>query len=286
MSLKFSSLADTSLATIAQTFNAAFANYFVPIQLTATTLRQKIVQDDIKLELSVGAFMGEQLVGFILHGLRTQQGKLTAYNGGTGVLPTHRGQRLTQRMYAYCLPTLQHLRTSKILLEVITANERAQRTYKKIGFNTVRNLDCWKRTEPINAPTINLAVQIQQIHPVDWQQLSALGEIRPAWQYDATSLQNTAVRQHFIGAYHQQQLIGYLIIKPNNSRIGQLAVAKQWRRKGVGSALLQTASRNYTLPLTFINVDSKHNVFPTFLRSNGFHLDLQQQEMELIIQPS
>ena len=129
---------------IVATFNAAFSDYFVPIKLTKDLLVNKMTVEHIRLKYSVGAFDDGQLIGLILGGLDTVEGKKMAYNGGTGVVPNRRGKGITPKMYEFLLEIYRKEAVDMALLEVIDKNTAAIRSYEKVGFQVLREFDCVK----------------------------------------------------------------------------------------------------------------------------------------------
>ena len=97
------SLEQTSLPEIVKTFNESFADYFVKIKLTQDQLIQKMTLENIRLNYYVGAFIDGQLVGLILSGIDNFKGIKTGYNGGTGVIPEHRGKGITPQLYEFLI---------------------------------------------------------------------------------------------------------------------------------------------------------------------------------------
>lgn len=142
MTLNLKPLVGIDIATLLETFNEAFSDYIVPMQLTHKQLADKIRKENVYLEMSVGAFDNEKLIGFILHGLETRQGKTVAYNAATGVVPSARGAGLSLRLYDAIVPLLKANGVTAIYLEVITRNTPALKSYEKFGFNISRELLC------------------------------------------------------------------------------------------------------------------------------------------------
>lgn len=103
----FSFLKAQDMPEVHSTFLKAFADYFVPIQLTAEQFQAKLKRESIGPAFCVAAYAGSEMVGFILTGLGEFDAKPTAYNAGTGVVHGHRGHQLTRKMYSYLLPKLR-----------------------------------------------------------------------------------------------------------------------------------------------------------------------------------
>lgn len=142
--MNFKRLENVDSKDILNVFNESFADYFVPFKLTEEQLVSKMTSDKINFDLSVGVFENEQLIAFILHGFDTINHQKVVYNGGTGVLPQYRGQGITKKMYDFALPILEKKGIDKIILEVISENISAIKSYVKVGFKITRELACFK----------------------------------------------------------------------------------------------------------------------------------------------
>jgi ribosomal protein S18 acetylase RimI-like enzyme len=159
MNLNFSTLENVEKSEIVKTFNSAFENYFVKIELTEKSLTEKFAAENILLEKSVGAFVENKLIGFVFIGIDDFNGRKTAYNGGTGVVPGFRGNDLTGKMYKFLLPKLAVENIKSHLLEVITENRSAIKAYEKIDFKIERKLACFKGK--ISMSRINSDIEIK-----------------------------------------------------------------------------------------------------------------------------
>src|SRR5690606_26990641 len=97
----FSFLRARDVPALYDAFLAAFADYILPIKITREEFAIKFKREGVEPTFCAGAYHGRQLVGFVLTGLGERQGKPTAYNAGTGVLPEHRGHGLTKQLYRF-----------------------------------------------------------------------------------------------------------------------------------------------------------------------------------------
>jgi ribosomal protein S18 acetylase RimI-like enzyme len=142
--MEIRTLSGCSHQEILAAFNGSFSDYFVPLQLTLEQLENKMRTELVDAELSVGAFADDNLIGFILHAYDIVEGRKTVYNAGTGVIPNYRGEGLTRQMYDFVLPELRAKEIDSLILEVITENAAAIRSYEKVGFRRVRKLTGYK----------------------------------------------------------------------------------------------------------------------------------------------
>ena len=84
-----------------------------------------------------------------------------------------------------------------------------------------------------------------------------------------------------LGAYIKNQLVGYIIFNPNNKRIQQIAVSKDFRQRKIASTLLYNIIEIHGNALSIINVDKSSKCVNTFLGKIGFEKNLEQLEMKL-----
>ncbi|MBB6611237.1 GNAT family N-acetyltransferase [Pontibacter sp. Tf4] len=281
----FTLLAAQDMPVLHQIFLNAFADYIVPIQLTEEQFYTKLKREGIEPAFCVGAYSGGKMVGFILTGLGEYQGKPTAYNAGTGVLPAHRGHHLTRKMYEVLLPKLRESGLERGLLEVIQENEPALRSYKAIGFQVTRSLDCFRarKEELLLSGTPPDDITITEVTKPDWATYRHLWDVEPAWQHTASAISRSPDQKIILEARdEQEELTGYLVLFPKTGAIAQLAVAKDKREQGIGKELLRNAVALTSAPaLLLINVDAGAVSFKSFLKRRYFNRFLGQFEMEL-----
>ena len=118
----FQNLREIENEEILDCFNLSFSDYSIPFKLSLKQLETKLRTENINKDISIGTFIRNKLIGFVLHGDRIEGVNRIAYNAGTGVIPIERGQKLTRRMYDYIMPTLSKNKFSEVALEVISDN--------------------------------------------------------------------------------------------------------------------------------------------------------------------
>lgn len=270
---------DIDLEVLVQSFNEAFAGYFVPVQVTVSQMRDKILNDGIDLSISIGVFDQDCLVGFILHGAGMMDGLKTVYNAGTGVLPSHRGQGLTRRMYKLAIPLLKNQGYELSVLEAITENAPAIKVYQSIGFEQTRTVHCFLGNVQCDKPkSVELAILPIKlsVHP----ELQAWWNYEPTWQYSWEAASRTEDQFRCMGAFRDQELVGYLNFHPIKGRIQQLAVRPDHRRNGVATSLIQFATQECSGPLSAINIDEHDSASLAFFAAMGLEELIGQIEMK------
>lgn len=279
--MEIKSLQNTEINELVTVFNQSFSDYIVPFKITKEQLKNKIKSDNIKLGFSVGAFENNQLVGFILLGFDFINGNKGAYNAGTGVIPEKRGNKLTLKLMEHIIPKLKEQNMTNVKLEVITENEIAFKTYKKMGFEIIRELNCYKGQIKSE---IDSKFKILPLKNYDWELLKLFWDWDPTWQNSISSAENIKDLNIAIGAFDSNLLIGYLIYNPNSNRIQQFAVKKEYRNQGVGKQLFQYISRENKNKFSIINIETNSLNTNAFLLNLGLVVYIKQYEMELSIQ--
>ena len=86
-----------------------------------------------------------------------------------------------------------------------------------------------------------------------------------------------------MGAFCNDKFVGYAIAYPSTGDIPQFAVERSFRRRGVGSALLNAVQSfmSDTTAARVINIEATDQVTMEFLRKIGFQNFLGQYEMKL-----
>ncbi len=279
------SLSNVPVSKIAELFNEAFKGYFISISFTGETLSEKFIAENIIPGYSVIAYEGEKPAGFILTGIDTIKGKLHAYNAGTGVIPEYRNQRLTEQMYRFLLGLLTDLKVQHHQLEVITANGKARDIYEKTGFSVSRKLLCLRKSNIINSNISHY--RIDEIPVDDVSGIKLDFDYAPSWQNSPESMMR--MRDHYktLTIIPEGRTAGLIIFSPDKGRLKYLFVDRKFRRKGIGSALLNHASSMIdSQQMNFINLDENDVAALAFLKANGWEVFLEQYEMKMNIEPA
>jgi len=276
MLYRFHHLKDVPPNQLCQVFNEAFSDYVIPMQLTVALLQQKMTGENIQLDCSAGAFQGDSLCGFILHG-RDESSPEVLYNGGTGVVPAARGRHLIQELYEHFIPEYQKKGVKEILLEVIATNQKAIRAYENAGFQRQRNFVCFKGE--IHVKKQEVLIQKNPLPPESL--LLPFADQVPCWSNSIASVRREKQLTTTWIAISQDEIVGYISVFLASRRIRQIGVRKDMRRKGIGTALMQHAADVLGNPFTLINVDAANKGLIAFLERLGMTEILTQYEMKL-----
>jgi ribosomal protein S18 acetylase RimI-like enzyme len=212
----FRTLAHGDFDAVVACFNEAFSDYAVAFSMTAPQLREICARRAVAFDLSIGAFDGDRLVGFTLNGFDGQ----TAYDSGTGVVPSHRREGLARTMMERIMPLLRDAGARRYLLEVVETNVRAAALYDSLGFTTARPLTCWKYE--------GAAAVDDTIRPIeaDWSRFDDFRDVEPSWQNSAAAIGRAHDPRVILGAFDGELLTGYAVVFPRTHDLAQLAVRR------------------------------------------------------------
>ena len=279
--MQFKTLENTSIAELLHVFNEAFSDYPIPMHLTKESLINKFVAESIKKEYSAGAFEGDKLVGFILHGIGVFDRNKIAYNAGTGVIPSKRGNKITSQLYEFILPVLKSNKVNQIRLEVLSDNSPAMNTYSSIGFHKKRTLNCYKGSLAELKSAADSSVQY--LYQPDWKLLQSFWDWSPSWQNSISAVNNSWSQLDTIGLFAHDKLVGYIVFNPKINRILQFSIDKSQRKNGFGKQLLNYFALNKSKTVSILNVDDNSIETNSFFLTSGLNLFAKQDEMEMEI---
>jgi len=270
-------LTTTDFHSLYECFLEAFSDYQVSLQMSVEQFEQRVKRDGVEIELSAGAFDGERMIGFYMNGRGMWHGKLTAYDAGTGVVPDHRRRGVAEGLFDFLAPRLKERGITQYLLEVLTSNQRAVALYRKLGFGEVRRLAVLRSSEPMKPLGDVEGVSLRHLEEPDWDVFCAYWDGEPSWQNSKDAVERARNQCEIIGAFVDEKCVGYgIVFKPSNILM-QLAVAREFRRRGIGSRILAVFAGDGILKTN--NVDEELKGTLAFYLANGFEIGLRQFEM-------
>ncbi len=278
---KIESLDKISFDTLYETFNEVFRSY--EVQVNKDELRVMLKRRGFVPELSFGAFESNKLVSFTLNGIGLFNGQKTAYDTGTGTIESFRGKGFASKIFTESLPYLKAAGISKYLLEVLQHNASAVSVYKKLGFIVSREFNYFMQTNTevkLPAKDLPLTFTIKETSLDNIDRFVRFWDFNPSWQNSFEAIQRCVTDFKIIGAYQKQKLVGYCIFEPNSGDITQIAIDKVYRRKGIGTALLnETVKCNRHSTIKSINSEITSEAITAFLISLNIPIKGKQYEM-------
>jgi len=281
-------MSDADFTALHDCFLTAFSDYEVDMRMSREQFQKRLTRDGINLEMSAGAFDGERMIGFCINALGQWQGKTTAYDGGSAMIPGYRGRGIATEMFAFLEPKLKEAGVVKYLLEVLTSNVRAATLYRKLGFVETRRFAVFRSQKDTTGTKGTEGAKESEIRPVkqpDWELFQSFWDGYPSWQNSIDAVDRVGKEQIIMGAYADEACVGYGVVFVPQMNVMQLAVSPVHRRQGVGSALLAALETSGPLgtvnsgPLRIMNIDEDLKGTLAFYESNGYNRVFGQYEM-------
>lgn len=277
---EFMTLEAESLQTVYGAFMEAFSDYSVPVTWSFEEFRASCLRRGVDLSISLGVREDGRLVGFVMNGRGTWGGVPAAYDAGTGVVPAARGSGLAGRMASRALDLLAALGIRRYVLEVIRDNLPAFRTYVKAGFEVTRSLECpgGVFTDPGKPAPVGLTVEESGREGLDGKAAAARRDWEPSWQNSDDSVRRAVEPLVVLEASLEGSSAGHLVASPSGT-IWQLAVDRDLRRRGIGTALLRTLASRRGPSIRYVNVQAGDGATLGLLESCGIGPGVGQYEM-------
>lgn len=276
--MKLATLQNISTTILADTFNLAFSDYVLPFVLSAEQLELKLFSDLVDLHLSVGVYEKDQLVAFMLTGVKQVGDATWYYNAGTGVIPSNRSTGLVDKMYDYLSGVLGSNTSKVLVLEVIKGNEKAIKAYNRQGYTIARTLNCFKGVPTTKEKQVQ-ELRFEIANDLNQNQMQAFWDIEPSWQNSNTALQQLQKHTSTVIAIQNDAIVGYAVYNSVTCRLYQLAVSKSCRRQGIGSQLMQSVYAAIKKPFAITNIDDCDAGIKAFLADVGLEHYVTQFEM-------
>ena len=117
--------------------------------------------------ISLGLFHNNKLIGFVLNGKRKWNGKETAYDMGTAIIPDYRTCGFSKKMIVKVTEILKENNIEQYLLEVIQNNIKAFELYKSQGFQITRNFSVLQADIKPSISFLSSSYTIEAITDID-----------------------------------------------------------------------------------------------------------------------
>ena len=274
--MQIKNLKNTSLEQIVECLLVAFDGYFVKMPSDLNYWRKRFQAARVDYSLSFGVFDEDKLVAFIMQGIDQHKGNKAAFNTGTGVVPDYRGKKLVDSIYEYTIPILKENGIKKCMLEVIQENELAIRVYKRIGFDIIRSLRCYKGE--LELANINTNVQIEEVDFSAVSHLKMNKDLAYSWDHvDEAVIAAGNMYKTYLVNDQDKVLLGYFIINPDNGYLVQIEITN-----GAYTDILKGITQ-LCKTIKINNIDPKRETLIHALESTGLENHIRQYEMEVKI---
>ncbi len=278
--LRIVPLSDVNLHTLVDLFNDAYSQYYVEIKVTPESLDALIRREDVIPESSCVALLGTMPAGVVFLGVRGERG----YICGMGVRQALQGKGIGELLMREALRNAADLGLANVTLEVIDANFRAIRLYRKLGFVRLRDVGVFACEFSCDAGRVE-GVSIAGARALEVLPLAdKFNEMLPAWQNQPQSIAKMSRRLEALVAQSRGATVGYAVFGAAGDDMLLLDVAVSPRegadrRKSIAAALVHSAwmhnnpskGRAFNLPLGGYQEQA--------LIECGYEMTLKLQEM-------
>ena len=162
-------------------------------------------------------------------------------------------------------------------------NTGAVSVYRNLGFETVREFNYFYRSNTEIADrgdTPRLPHSVRRIDPEKFASISSFWDFTPSWQNSFESIGRAAGDFVSLGVFTEEELAGYCVFEPASGDVAQIAVKRQYRRKGIAGLLLREMLRlNRNDSLKIINTDVSCGSITGFLQAKNIVPQGKQFEM-------
>lgn len=278
-------LTHLSTDSVINTFQEAFSDYAVCFG--NKEIKEMLRRRGYNPELSFGAFENGSVIAFILNGTGLSDNRMCAYDCGTGTLPGYRGKGIAGQLFSASLPALREAGISHYVLEVLRSNGPAISLYRRQGFDTTAEYDCFKADKRElrlsgRQPQGTTEIVADGIGIVET--FDTMCEFRPSWQNSIASIRRGADSLVILSARFNGETAGCCVFDPFTGDIARLIVAPHLRRRGIGSAMMDEAVRQIRCEtVKMLNVSSDCTSLHRFLEAINLTEALPQFEMRLTL---
>lgn len=243
---------------LAQLFTASYADYLVPVTVTAEALRFMAAAYDFDREASLVAVRDDEPVGLVNLGVRGPD----AWIGGLGVVPSERRRGTGRRLMEAVHEKARARSVERVWLEVIVENTQALALYEQLGYTHVRELEVWSLAgaagEAAECPATEAHAWIREHR-----------DEREPWQRADASFE---IDEGTLGLMVQDAAA---VVRVSGERVGVVQLAG---RTAVALRELLSGARSLGETLGVLNLPADHLAAGALLELGG-RVDVRQHEM-------
>jgi ribosomal protein S18 acetylase RimI-like enzyme len=275
--LTLTKAADEPIEGLHAAFVDGYQGYYVRVDLPLESFRAKLIREHVDLAASATVRLNDEIVGLGLLSIRGARGWVSS----VGVAPEYRGRGLGEALMCWLMDEARARGVQWMWLEVLTQNEPAIRLYRKLGFQSIRQLFILSRPTDAPRPARPGVRVIELPFERTWPFFDRFHGVRPCWQREWASLEGRKrelkARTITIGP----EVIAELLFVRQHNQLRQFDLAGDpgFDRRALGKTLLQAL--HYEFPLVegvAINV-SEDDPMLLALYDVGYVQTISQYEM-------
>ena len=226
----------------------------------------------VRYDLSFGVFEGERLIAFMVNGIDYRDGKLIAFNAGTGVIPTYRGQKLVKQLYDFSFPIFKENDVENFALEVISQNIKAIKAYQSVGFKIDKLYQGFRSNVPNLVFGSNYSAK--EVKRANWSAYRSFIKEKYSWEFTESGIEVSPATFRYFELFSHQELIAYYIFNPISGSMIQFEA----KDKRGYDALYHHWQKNFDY-IRILNVQHPEKII--FLKQYKFENYINQFEMIL-----
>lgn len=268
-----------------RSFCDAFSDYDIRFSPSLENFQTRIFEKlNIDPGLSPLAIENDRVLGFLMHTSGCYQKKRTIYNGGTGVVPSSRKQKIATNLFISVYEKVKNSDFDRLLLEVLETNTSGLNLYEKLGFTYSRSYKCFKKTDQTSLENDHSNIKLLQQDKWKPEKYVAFRDYESSFIDSDGQLVHNLQNEQIFEAYHEDKLVGHVVFQPKIGRISQLSVDPLFRNRGIGKALVNKCLANSgSNGLTLLNVPEDESETIVALERMGFSNQVNQIELELLL---
>lgn len=185
MNVEVKKASEVSLITLVRLVNEIFQDYAVPVNWDVYNFSLDIRENSISLEDSFVFYKGERPVGFVILCTRKGIGRIDSM----GVVREERGTGLSDAILRHALEHLKWKGIHRVILEVVSMDQRAVKFYERNGFKRVRDLYSYILEERLEAAGLVRFSETDEkrVYMYSLEVKMSRGR-KPNWQRDSLTL--------------------------------------------------------------------------------------------------
>jgi len=260
--------------------NDAFSDYVVPVPpMSAEMVDEMFLQRGFTPRHSWVAREDDELAAYWFVGTENDRPGLS-YGLSVGTRPAFRRRGLSAALWQRVAAALKQDGFVSQTLEVIETNTRAIPLYERLGFHAARRIACFKGPAP--APQEG-ALRFQSTSVDEAINIGApFGNWNPTWQNANPAVRNVKASMAATLVFEGSSPVAYGLLHIPYGQVAQIAVAPDYRQRGIARALLSHWGQAHHLDaMAALNVPDTDRASLGFFKALGWENHINQIEMTI-----
>ncbi|MCM3782174.1 GNAT family N-acetyltransferase [Neobacillus mesonae] len=281
--ITYKPLSELSVNMVSELWNRSFKDYLVDASMPLDRFIDRVANEGLSLERSFACYADEVPAAIVMNGFRQVGGSLTAWNGGTAVMPAFRGRGMGKALMEYNQALYKAEEVKLATLEAISSNRSAIQLYKGQGYSVI------DRLKLLTCNKLNAIALVPEDNTYDINRCPAAEAAAIPW-YQASDVWQAGLQSLRSGecvlAAKENQIVGYGLIRRNYDSTGNVAGITLYRletapgdvdEKAVLSAILKEIWQpGLVCKRTAFNIPASKTLQLSLLERLGFDETMEQ----------